>query len=100
MTAHTSIEIATPAHLKSTAVTSTTITISWMLGFNGGESIDTVTVSYAASGNNASVSEGTISLAASATTAYTLQDLQPLTNYTITVIVGNDWFTVVTAVWL
>ena len=61
----------------------------WFLGFDGRESIDTVTVSYAASDNNASVSEGTISLAASAATAYTLQDLQPLTKYTITVIAIN-----------
>ena len=62
-----------------------------MLDFDGGSSLDTVTVSYSASSNNASVSEGTIIPAASATTIYTLENLQPLTNYTITVIVANSF---------
>ena len=62
-----------------------------MLGFSGGSIPDTVTVSYTASSNNASVSEGAITLVANATTTYTLENLQPLTNYTMTVIVANSF---------
>ena len=61
------------------------------MGFDGREIIDTVTVSYTASDNNASVSEGTVTLAANAVTTYILEGLQPLTEYVITVITTNQF---------
>ena len=48
--------------LQPADTTSTTITISWVLGFDGWESIDNIIVSYAASGNNVSASEDIITL--------------------------------------
>ena len=60
-----------------------------MLGFDGGEPIDNITVSYAASGNNVSASEGSITLVGTVTT-HTIVGLQPLTTYNITVVVVND----------
>ena len=75
-------------NLQPADTTSTTVTISWMLGFDGGEPIDNITVSYAASGNNISVSEGIIILGA--VTTYTLVGLQPLTTYNITVVADNN----------
>ena len=60
-----------------------------MLGFDGWEPIDNITVSYAASGNNVSASEGSITLVGTVTT-HTIVGLQPLTTYNITVVVVND----------
>ena len=45
-------------------------------------------VSYAASGNNVSASEGSINLGA--VTTHTLVGLQPLTSYNITVVAVNN----------
>ena len=59
-----------------------------MFGFDGREPIDNITVSYAASGNNVSASEGIITLGA--VTTHTLVGLQPLTTYNITVVAVND----------
>ena len=75
-------------HLQSTYSTSTTITITWLVGFDGDESIESITVSYAASGNNVSASDGSITLGA--VTTHTLVGLQPLTTYKITVVAVND----------
>ena len=60
-----------------------------MLGFDGGEPIDNITVSYAASNNNVSASEGRITLQGAVIT-HTLVDLQPLTTYNITVVAVNN----------
>ena len=75
-------------NLQATDTTSNTITISWVLGFDGREPIDNITVSYAASGNNVSACEGSITLGA--VTTHTLVDLQPLTTYSINVVAVND----------
>ena len=76
-------------NLQATAQTTSTISLTWALGFDGRESIDSVTVTYAAISNNDSASEGSVPLGASAT-AHTLTGLQPLTNYTISVIATNN----------
>ena len=59
-----------------------------MLGFDGGELIDNIIVSYVALGNNVSASEGSITLGA--VTTHTLVGLQPLTTYSINVVAVND----------
>ena len=74
--------------LQPADTTSTTITISWVFGFDGRESIDNIIVSYTASGNNVSTSEDIIILGA--VTTHTLVGLQPLTTYNITVVAVND----------
>ena len=76
-------------NLQATNTTNTTITISWVLGFDGWEPIDNITVSYAALWNNVSASEGSITLQGAVIT-HTLVDLQPLTTYNITVVTVND----------
>ena len=74
--------------LQYTNTTSTTITISWVLGFDGGESIDNVIVSFATADD-----DSTITYEASTTlktvTTHTLVNLQPLTRYNITVVAVN-----------
>ena len=77
------------SNLQATAQTTSTISLTWALGFDGRESIDNVTVTYAAVSNNVGTSEGSVPLGASAT-AHTLTGLQPLTNYTISVIATNN----------
>ena len=77
------------SNLQATAQTTSTISLTWALGFDGRESIDNVTVTYAAVSNNDGASEGSVPLGASAT-AHTLTGLQPLTNYTISVIATNN----------
>ena len=73
--------------LQSTGVTMRTISIMWSFGFDGRESIDNTTVYYAASSNNDNVSE--VSVRLSVVTSYELMGLQPLTNYTISVVAIN-----------
>ena len=77
------------SNLQNTTQTTTTISLIWALGFDGRESIDSVTVTYAAVSNNVSASEGSVPLGASAT-AHTLTGLQPLTNYNVSVIATNN----------
>ena len=68
-------------------MTSSTISISWSFGFDGRESIDNVIILYAATSNNASVSEGSVTL--NTAISHVLMGLQPFTNYTISVIAIN-----------
>ena len=75
--------------LQAGSITTDSIPLTWVLGFDGRESIDTVNVSYVAVGNNDGSSEGVVSLEAPAT-SHTLAGLQPLTSYRITVIAIND----------
>ena len=75
-------------HATVADTTSTTIKISWVLGFDGWEPIDKIMVSYAASDNNVSASEGIITLGT--VTTHTIVGLQPLTTYNITVVAVND----------
>ena len=77
------------SNLQNTTQTTTTISLIWALGFDGRESIDSVTVTYAAVSNNDGASEGSVPLGASAT-AHTLTGLQPLTNYNISLIATNN----------
>ena len=77
------------SNLQATAQTTSTISLTWALGFDGRESIDSVTVTYAAISNNGGASEGSVPLGTSAT-AHTLTGLQPLTNYNISVIATNN----------
>ena len=77
------------SNLQNTTQTNTTISLTWALGFDGRESIDSVTVTYAAVSNNDGASEGTAPLGASAT-AHMLTGLQPLTNYNVCVIATNN----------
>ena len=77
------------SNLQNTTQTTTTISLIWTLGLDGRESIDSVTVIYAAVSNNVSASEGSVPLGASAT-AHTLTGLQPLTNYNVCVIATNN----------
>ena len=77
------------SNLQNTTQTNTTISLTWALGFDGRESIDSVTVTYAAVSNNDGASEGTAPLGAS-TTAHMLTGLQPLTNYNVCVIATNN----------
>ena len=75
--------------LQAGSITTVSIPLTWVLGFDGREDIDTVNVSYVAVSNNDSPSEGVVSLAELAT-SHTLTGLQPLTNYSITVIAINE----------
>ena len=77
------------SNLQNITQTTTTISVTWALGFDGRESIDSVTVTYAAISNNDGASEGSVPLGASAT-AHMLTGLQPLTNYNICVIATNN----------
>ena len=77
------------SNLQNGTVTDTTITISWALGFDGRESIDSVTVTYTAVSNNDGDSTGSVPLGASATST-TLTGLQPFTNYSISVETCNS----------
>ena len=64
-----------------------TISIMWSFGFDGRASIHSTRVYYAASSNNDSVSEGRVLL--SAVSSIALTGLQPLTNYTVSVVAIN-----------
>ena len=75
--------------LQAGSITTDSIPLTWVLGFDGREDIDTVNVSYVAVGNNDGSSEGLVSLVGLAT-SHTLAGLQPLTNYSITVIAINE----------
>ena len=75
--------------LQAGAITTDSIPLTWVLGFDGREDIDAVNVSYVAVGNNDGSSEGLVSLVPP-TTLHTLTSLQPLTNYNVTVIAINE----------
>ena len=74
--------------LQYTNTTSTTITISWVLGFDGGESIDNVIVSFVTADDDSAITyEGSTTL--KTVTTYTIVNLHPLTGYNITVVAVN-----------
>ena len=76
--------------LQANGITDTSISFSWSLAaFDGRESVDNVTVSYAAVSNNVGDSMDD-ELVEPDVTSHVFMNLQPLTNYNISVVATNN----------
>lgn len=68
-------------------ITNTSVRLTWMLGFDGNSARTGGTVSYAAVSNG--MGSGQSPFTGEAVTEYTINDLQPFTNYSFNVTVNN-----------
>lgn len=69
-------------------ITNTSVRLTWSLGFDGNSARTGGTVSYAAVSNG--VGSDQLTFTDGEATEYTINDLQPFTNYSFTVTVNNS----------